>query len=165
MNERPAAQGYSALQIALHWIVVALVAFQLVFGEGMSHLYRALARGRTPEADTVLWGNFHIWVGFAVLAAVALRLMLRVRRSPQSEETSPLLAWLAWATHVAFYVVLVALPISGAVAYYFNIHAAGDLHEFGKPLLIALITLHVLAALWHQFVRRDGLLMRMLVPR
>ena len=34
----------------------------------------------------------------------------------------------------------------------------------GKPLFIVLIALHVLATLWHQFVRHDGTLRRMLVP-
>jgi cytochrome b561 len=73
--------------------------------------------------------------------------------------------WLARATHAAFYVLLIALPITGALAYYFDMLEMGELHELGKPLMIALIALHVLAALWHQFVRRDRLLMRMVVPR
>ncbi len=104
-------------------------------------------------------------MGFGVLAAVALRLALRFRSHPALEQGSPILAWLAQATHIVFYAALVALPITGALAYYFDMHLMGDIHELGKPLLIVLIALHVLAALWHQFVRRDGLLMRMVVPR
>lgn len=165
MNGESASQGYSGLQIALHWIVVALVAFQLLFGEDMSHLYRATLRGQTPSSDATLWGNLHIWIGFAVLAAVALRLALRIRHVPASEEGSPVVAWIAWATHIAFYVLLIGLPITGALAYYFDLRAMAEIHEIGKPVLIVLISLHVLAALWHQFVRRDGLLMRILVPR
>lgn len=165
MNRESAPQGYSGLQIALHWIVVALVAFQLVFGEDMSHLYRATLRGQTPTSDATLWGNLHIWVGFAILAAVALRLALRIRHVPALEEGNAVIAWLARATHVAFYVLLIGLPITGALAYYFDVPAMGEIHEIGKPVLIILIALHVLAALWHQFVRRDGLLTRILVPR
>jgi cytochrome b561 len=35
------------------------------------------------------------------------------------------------------------------------------LHAITAKLLMALIVLHVAAALWHQVVRRDGLLRRM----
>jgi cytochrome b561 len=35
------------------------------------------------------------------------------------------------------------------------------LHAIAAKLLMALIVLHVAAARWHQFVRRDGLLRRM----
>jgi cytochrome b561 len=35
------------------------------------------------------------------------------------------------------------------------------LHAIAAKLLVALIVLHIAAALWHQFVRRDGLLRRM----
>jgi cytochrome b561 len=165
MNGGSALQGYSGLQIALHWIVVVLVAFQLIFGEDMADFYRAAIRGQEPSSDATLWGNLHIWVGFAVLAAVALRLALRVRHVPALEEGNVALAWLARATHVTFYVLLIGLPITGAMAYYLELPAMGEIHEIGKPVLIVLIALHVLAALWHQFVRRDGLLMRILVPR
>jgi cytochrome b561 len=131
----------------------------------MAHLFDAIERGQTPSPDATLWGNVHIWVGFTVLAAVALRLALRVQHVPALEEGNPALARLARVTHIAFYVLLIALPITGALAYYLDMPAMGEIHALGKPVLIALIVLHVLAALWHQFVRRDGLLVRMLVPR
>lgn len=38
----------------------------------------------------------------------------------------------------------------------------GDLHKLFQPLFYVLIGLHVLAALWHQFVRKDGLIKRMM---
>lgn len=157
--------GYSGLQIALHWIVVLLVAFQLVFGEDMSQLFRAVMRGQAPSSDAALWGNLHIWIGFAVLAAVLLRLALRIRHVPALEEGNRVLARLAQITHIAFYVLLIAMPITGSMAYYLSLPEIGEIHEIGKPVLIALIALHVLAALWHQFIRRDNLLVRILVPR
>jgi cytochrome b561 len=42
--------------------------------------------------------------------------------------------------------------------------AAADIHEIGSKIAIALTALHVLAALKHQFINRDGTLWRML-PR
>lgn len=156
--------GYSVLQIALHWIVVALVAFQLLFGESMGALFQAIRRGETPPSDVALWGNLHIWIGFGVLAAVLLRLALRAQRPVGMEEGNRVLAMLARFTHIALYVILIAMAVTGALAYYW-LPALGEVHEFGKPVLLALIALHVAGALWHQFVRRDGLIMRMLVPR
>lgn len=38
-------------------------------------------------------------------------------------------------------------------------------HAIGARLLLALLVLHVGAALYHQFVRRDGLLWRMWLAR
>ena len=37
-----------------------------------------------------------------------------------------------------------------------------ETHELGAPLLLGLIALHVAAALYHHFVRRDAVLKRML---
>jgi cytochrome b561 len=159
------SRGYSGLQIALHWIVVALVAFQLVFGEDMGDLFDTYLEGGTASPDVALWGNLHIWVGFAVLAAVLIRLALRARRAPPPEEGNPILALLARITHLAFYAILILMPITGGLAYYLAVPAMGEIHELGKPLLLALIALHVIAALWHQFIRRDGLITRILVPR
>ena len=39
-----------------------------------------------------------------------------------------------------------------------------QLHTYAKPVFISLIALHVTASLYHQFWRKDGLLMRMLRP-
>ncbi|HEV7286534.1 MAG TPA: cytochrome b/b6 domain-containing protein [Kaistia sp.] len=76
---------------------------------------------------------------------------------------SALLGTLARLTHIAFYVLLVAVPVTGILAYWF-IPSLGDVHELGKPAFIVLIALHAAAALWHQFWLRDGLLLRMLKP-
>src|SRR5450631_1051825 len=41
----------------------------------------------------------------------------------------------------------------------------GGFHKLlGKALFVAIISAHVLAALYHQFVRKDGKLRRILVP-
>ena len=42
--------GYSLLQITLHWIVAALVIFQLFFGESMTAAVDAVAEGGTASS-------------------------------------------------------------------------------------------------------------------
>ena len=54
-----------------------------------------------------------------------------------------------------------AAPISGLLAWYGGVLSAADVHELFKPLIIILVVLHVAAALWHHFIRKDGLLNRM----
>lgn len=161
----PAARGYTATQIALHWLIVLLVFFQLVFGESMSTVFRSTLRQRPIDPGDASLATAHIWVGFAVLLLALIRLALRLKAGapPPPEGESPALVLVARLTHALFYLLLIVVPLSGIVAYYW-LPAIGEIHELGKPAFIVLIILHVAAALWHQFFLRDGLLMRMLKP-
>ncbi len=58
--------------------------------------------------------------------------------------------------------MLFAMPVLGLLTIYVS-ESFGDIHTLGKPVFIVLITVHVVAALFHQFVKRDGTLGRMLV--
>ncbi|MCB1500699.1 MAG: cytochrome b/b6 domain-containing protein [Bauldia sp.] len=154
-------RSYSLAQILLHWVIAALVVWQLVFGESMGEVER---QGAAADASTVFLADTHIWAGFAILVLVLLRIVLRLAQgAPPPVDSSPALALLAKLAHAAFYVLLVLVPLTGIGAYYLDL-PVGGLHELGKPLFIVLIALHVAAALWHQFVRHDGTLRRMLVP-
>lgn len=159
----PAARGYSATQITLHWAIVLLVFFQLIFGESMTTVIDAKPGEAVDGADASL-ATAHIWVGFAILALALFRLFIRLRDgAPPAVDGPAAIVLAAKITHILFYVLLIAVPISGIVAYWVT-PEAGDVHELGKPIFIILIVLHAGAALWHQFFLRDGLLMRMLKP-
>ena len=67
------------------------------------------------------------------------------------------------ATHVAFYCLLVGVPVSGLLAFYVW-DWMGDIHALAKPAFIVLIGIHAGAALFHHFVLKDTVLRRMLVP-
>ena len=156
--------GYTSIQIALHWIIAALVILQLVFGESIGEVVRAGERGAVPSSFDQVFASVHYWVGIAILALVALRLWLRrfFGAPPAVQE-----GWMQTAaklSHFAFYVVLVLMPITGLLAFYVG-GPFGEIHEIGKPILIILIALHAIAALYHQFWLKDGTLRRMLVPR
>jgi cytochrome b561 len=154
------ARSYTLGQIILHWAIAALVIWQLVFGEEME----ALEHPAGADATDLFLANAHIWAGLAILALVVLRIALRlVRGAPRLEEPGRVTAMLAKATHLAFYVLLVAMPVTGLLDYYGGL-PTGEIHELGKPLFIVLIALHVAATAWHQFVRHDGTLRRMVVP-
>ena len=157
-------KGYSFTQIRLHWVVAALILFQLIFGEDMGGAWRAVENGTAPVMSYWVWA--HILVGIAVLALVAWRVALRVTRGapavPHSD--SVLMMKAAERGHLALYAVMIFAPASGLMAWYGGVAVAAELHEIAKPVLIVLVLGHVVAALYHQFWLKDGLLLRMKRP-
>lgn len=157
--------GYSARQIALHWVVFALVAFQFVMGDNMTHLFQAGLRGHPTDVLPV-WAPIHIVVGDLILLLMLARLLLRRRDGvPAPARQHPALQWLAAIVHGALYVDLIGAPIVGAIAYFLRLPAFASLHHLMvRPILIVLVGLHIAGALWHWLVARDGVMTRMLRP-
>jgi cytochrome b561 len=155
--------GYSGAQIGLHWIIAALVIFLLLFGEDMSHVMRATARGAVVAPSDTFWADVHYYLGIAVLVLILVRLVIRfIWGAPEPLQQG----WTRKAaalSHSAFYLLLIAAPIPGLLGYCLG-KPFGDLHELCKPLLIILIGAHAAAALFHQSWLRDDTLRRMLVP-
>lgn len=154
-------KGYSATQIGLHWAVAALIVFQLIFGEDMSTVWRNLEQGGDATLGTWAWA--HIIAGVAVLVFAVWRLILRFTRgapeAPHSE--SAVMAKAGEAAHWLLYALMVMAPMTGLAAWYGGIASAAEVHELLKPLIILLVVVHVLAAIWHHFWLKDGLLDRM----
>lgn len=152
-------QSYSWAQIVLHWAIAALVIWQLFFSEHPPH-----ERPGAAEADfwTLTLESSHVWIGLIVLALVVVRIALRLGHgAPALDDQDSRVVLVARIVHFLFYVLLVYMPVTGILAYYAGL-PVGGLHELGQPVFIALIAVHVVAALWHQFVRRDHLMRRML---
>lgn len=163
-DAKPAA--YSLLQISLHWIIAALVIYQLLFGESMTRAVDAAAEGTDVASYDVWLAWFHYWFGITILALVALRLVVRLTRgAPSAHPDTPY--WtdiMARLAHGLFYVLLVAVPVTGLLGYYVE-GPFGDIHAWAKPVFIGLIAVHAAAALYHQLLKKDGTLIRMLRPR
>lgn len=156
-----APQGYSKAQIWLHWIIAVLILLQFLFHEGMEEAWRALNRG---EAVTGNAAQIHVFVGILVLALVVVRLILRFRRGVPDlpPDGNPLQDLAAKLTHAALYVLLVLIPVSGMAAWFGGVGVAGGAHGAMFAALMILILLHIAAALYHQFVLKDGLISRMM---
>lgn len=156
--------GYSIPQKALHWTMALLILFNLIFSDGMEHWNRLMRRGEPITPDDIASANIHAYVGIAVLVLCLVRLCLRlVQGVPEAPADEPPIARLvAKVTHWAFYAIFILMPMSGIGKYYFGNDIAGELH--GGPiklLLWALIVLHILGVLVHQFFWRTNLLRRM----
>ena len=155
--------GFSRTQIALHWLVALLIGFQLIFGEDMGPAFRSPMQGGAASYSTAVLA--HLGVGLLVLGFAAWRLWLRRARGVPVEPAGQSLALhrLAQVTHGLLYALLIAAPVSGLFAWFGANHLAAEIHELFKPALILLVGLHVAAALYHQFVVKDGLIRRMMV--
>lgn len=155
-------QGYSLIQIILHWTIAALVIFQLFVNEGMQHAFSDRLDG---EAMDDLGGALlHMVVGISILVLAAVRLVIRVvRGTPEPYEDTPaILNWLGHATHVLLYGFIFFMPMTGAIAWFLGVEFSAQLHEIGRLVLIPAIGFHVIGALAEHFVFRNDTLKRML---
>jgi len=156
--------GYTRTQIRLHWITVALVALQYILHDTISDAWDAQLDGATVEFHPLI--AQHVLVGSVIAVLVIWRLSLRysVGAPPPPEDEHPALKLVSHVTHWAFYALLILLPFSGGMAWLRGIEQAAQAHNVMKFALLALIALHVAAALMHHFVKKNGVLLRMRNP-
>ncbi len=173
---QPARYGVPAQ--FFHWVIAALIVIQFVLGRMQEHLpvgvhkLGILAR--------------HKSVGMTILMLAILRLAWRLWHPapPLPSKMRPLERWAARASHVSFYVLLFAMPLTGwmmssaknySVSWFglftwpnligkneaaFNL--LRSTHDVLSGVLFTLAVLHILAALKHHFWDRDDVLVRML---
>ena len=158
----PSPTGYSRAQISIHWIMAILILTMFFSGEiihDFSHLLE-----RQPGAQPPVGVLAHIVAGIAILALALWRITLRVRRgAPEEPEGIPAMqALAAKLVHLTLYAVMVMMPVSGLVAWFGGVHAAGEAHGVMKAVLIVLLVLHIGAALYHQYWLKNGMIRRMM---
>jgi len=168
---------YNPISVVFHWLMAAIIVATWSIAIVVSDMPLSPAR--------ITGYSWHKWLGVTVFFLVILRLVWRATHpAPQLEIKMP--AWQERAmqlTHIALYLLMIVIPLVGwlmssAKGYtvnYFGLfelpdllskdkalgHQLKDLHEYLADVLVALVSLHVLAALKHQFIDRDGLLSRM----
>lgn len=155
---------YSRTQIVLHWTIAFLILFQFLLPRGIEHAWRAFRHGTFTQADFSGLALAHLLVGITVLVLAVWRLSIRLRHGAPAPDPAepPALQWLAKAVHFILYVLLFYMPLTGLTAWVGGVAQAGAAHHFGKLALLAVVSLHVLGALVHQFWWRTPVLKRML---
>ena len=174
--EMPSRYGYVAM--LLHWLVAALIFATFAIGVVMVDI-----PGLTPAK--LRYFSWHKWLGVTVLGLAALRLLWRWWRG-----VPPAIAMPRWQqraasfAHALLYLLMLAVPLSG---YFYSLAAGVPVVYFGiwplpvlveadpvlKPVLkqihlalvytlFVMVMVHLLAAIKHQLIDRDGLLKRML---
>lgn len=175
--------GYGWLSIGLHWLAAVAVIIMLITG------FRAdFAEDAGDRATRIMIMGWHISLG----ASFALILLARVLASyaqprPALFAQAPALKLLAGATHQVLLIAILIQVISGPLAVWsggramevfglFSIpgpfaerneaahELAEVLHAIGRWAMVGAVSVHVLGAVKHAIIDRDGVLARMLAP-
>ncbi|MBL8468977.1 cytochrome b [Methyloversatilis discipulorum] len=172
---------YTRTAMSLHWLI-ALMLFGM-FGFGLYMVELPLS----PQK--LKFYSYHKWAGVTVFLLVLARLAWRItHRPPALPADMP--AWqvtAAKAGHHLLYLLMVIVPLSGWLmssakgfqTVWFGVLPLPDLlakdEALGEALLLThrllnwffmlVVAGHVVAALKHHFIDRDGLLSRMLPGR
>ena len=138
---------YSAVQIALHWLIILLIAEQYVTSAAIlrTHAYRPLGKGPDPFDMTL--HTVHTRVGLAIFAVVALRLVLRLAWGTPVWRSSPPLwrARLSSGVQYALYLALLAEAAAGAIASYLW-WPMSVVHQALFWMLLGLVAMHLSGA-------------------
>lgn len=153
--------AYSRTQIALHWVVFLLIALQFLLHDRISEAWDRIEDGLPFEFHPLIAA--HVFGGLLILALVLWRIVLRgTRGAPALPAEEPAAMQLvARLTHLGLYALMLLMPVSGAVAWFGGAEAAAEAHEVMRILLLALVALHVLGALYQQFVLKTDIMARM----
>ena len=152
--------SYDRVSKILHWLVAALVVVQ--FATGWSWGY--FERGSEPRFYLF---RSHLFSGYAILALAVMRIgwRLKHRSPPMPAGMSRATVIAAKSTHGLLYLAILLQPILGILtisALGRQLGWPGSVHVALSFVIAGIIALHIAAALWHQFVRKDNLLLRML---
>ena len=175
---RNTRERYGLIAQLFHWVIVVLVIAQFALG--------FTAHGLPISLERLVLLARHKSIGITIFVLVVLRLLWRLysRPPPLPPSPHPLFNAAAHASHALLYALLLAMPPIGwllssashlAVAW-FGLFSLPNLvapdkrlaqimlltHASMAWLLLATATVHVLAALWHHFLLKDSVLLRML---
>lgn len=170
---------YSKRMVIVHWLTLLLLAMAWSFGED-------LAEATDESKATVANYLVHMLVGGAVLLATVARLLFRGKDGTPPAMGQTLIDKVAKGMHHLLYTLLFVLPISGMVTVLTSDALKGilagdanllpkengyehvfahEVHEVMVNVLIAVVVIHALAAIKHQFIDKDGLMERMMLRR
>lgn len=175
----PAAR-YTSVAIALHWAMALLILFMIWLGWNMD--------------DNEVRYQLHKSVGITLLFLTVARIAWRLLNPPPPEPSTlkPLEQKLSHAVHIAFYALMVIIPLAGwllvsispfqistvlfgAVDWPHLPFTSGlrqgnellhgiveNVHSKGAWVIIVLLGLHVAGAVKHEFGGKEGVIKRMI---
>ncbi|MCC6891131.1 MAG: cytochrome b [Hyphomicrobiales bacterium] len=173
-----ALTGYTLTARVLHWLVAALVLVMVPVGIVIANEWGG------PVQDFLY--NLHKSIGVTLIPIVILRLFYRLTNPPPPlpSDIPAIQQFAAYTTHWALYALILIQPMIGYLmtsAYpapvpffgLFNLPAIWPadrafserlsvVHLYLGIAIAAVAAMHISAALYHHFVRKDRVLMRMI---
>lgn len=166
---------YHPFLVALHWLLALMLLVALFMGSTVLE--------NTPNSDPnkLFSLKAHMSAGMAIGVLMLIRLFVRWKTAKPAAATTGM-AWadaLAKPMHAVLYVLVFAMVASGmgiallaglpdivfggvgTLPENFRNLPPRAVHGVVAKLLMLAIAAHLAAALYHQFVRKDGLLSRM----
>ena len=178
---------YDGVAMIIHWLTAVLMIYMVFFGEDLMKSGEELAKAG-DIANATFEPSIHVTLGVSILLLTILRILWRVSHTapayPASMKRYEVVA--SKSLHGLFYILLIAIPLTGWLTFgrfsqghqiMQQIQVFGlftlpqppfapswgkEMHELGSNAAMVLIGLHVLAALKHQFIDKDGIFGRML---
>jgi len=181
--------GYNRVAVTLHWLIAAAILTLLASGLWMTDAIKVPATQAT--AFTVYQWHKSLGLTVLVLSLARLAWRLFSPPPPLPSNMGPMSRLAARGAHAAFYILMIGLPLVGWAMVSASIYGLPTLvfglfewphisllanledkapveaafrtaHQIGGYLMIALLILHVAAALKHHFIDRDHVLAAML---
>lgn len=170
--------SYGSIAKILHWFIGLFIIGLIAVGFIMSSM--------DPAPEKFELYGMHKAFGVIVLCLVAIRILWRITNATvqAAEGVPPILQLAAKAGHLLLYIFMLVMPISGvlmsrfsgypiSVFEIFTIPAASEkspelaklfhaTHGYAAWGFVILISVHILAALYHHFIRKDNTLVRMI---
>lgn len=172
-----ASTRYTTTAVMLHWLSAVLIVASFALGVTMVDM--------KISPTKLQYFSWHKWLGITILGLATLRLLWRLTHRPPAlgAETPRWQVRAAAVGHWVLYALLFAIPLSGwaySSASGYSVVYLGllplpdwvpkdkllasqlkDLHELLTTGLLVVVSVHLAAALKHQFIDKDGLLGRM----
>ena len=170
--------SYGIIAKSFHWIIALLVIGMVFLGFFMGKA--------SPTVQITLY-TVHKSTGLTILLLMVLRLCWRIMNSrPQLPTTmSRGSKLIAGFSHFLMYLILICMPLSGWIMSTASGHIpnfwwlikipmpwvhqstqvasiAGNIHEVLAWAIVILVSLHIFAAIWHHFVKKDNVLKSMI---
>jgi cytochrome b561 len=188
---RNSRDNWGVVTRALHWLMVLMIAVQVPLGFVMVDAYDAWLAGKGDTGLVMTLSRAHNTNGFLILILVTLRLSWRFANPTPDlpAALAAWQRFVARATHAVLYGLLLTFPLTGwaALSAYdgefpifffgwdnvfrivpqatgdspFTSDLFGEIHETCWKIGAGVLALHVSAALWHAYVKKDRVLARM----
>jgi cytochrome b561 len=186
MNKTSSAH-YDVLSRIFHWVTALAVIVAFILGP--EHFGRLMRDGLDPATrNDIVW---HESLGVLVFVLTALRLLwVAVRPAAPQFEMAGWMKAASKLTHLALWLLLLALPVTALLALGSEGHPLtllggvhvdkmpviaessiagladwGEVHGLLGDLIVWLAVLHAVAAIYHHLMLKDGVLLSMVSPR